>query len=196
MIDGAKMKVVIEMKWSTRIVYILAVLGFLLSACSEEPTEEIAFKESRAADEIFSDFVTQESDSGLVRWILTAPRASRFKEDKLVVLDKPSIEFYDEHGDLRTTLVSESGEYYEDRRDMLAFGNVVVTTVDGDVLETDSLLWSDKERKILSDSFVKLTQDGSVITGYGLECDEDLGSLDIKRDVKATVVDEEGEITE
>ena len=182
------------MGWSTRIVYVLAVIGLLLAACSEEPAEDITFKKSRTADEVFSHFITQESDSGLVRWVLTAPRASRFKEEKLLVLDNPSIEFYDEHGAVRTTLVAESGEYYEDKRNMLAFGNVVVNSVDGDVLETDSLLWSDTEKKILSDSFVKLTRGGDVITGYGLECDEDLGSVNIKRNVKATVIDEKGEI--
>jgi hypothetical protein len=41
---------------------------------------------------------------------------------------------------------------------------------------------------------VRLKRGRDVITGYGLECKEDLGTVDIKRDVKATVVGEEGEI--
>jgi hypothetical protein len=69
-----------------------------------------------------------------------------------------------------------------------------VTSVEGDVLETDSLLWDNTQKKILSNSFVKLTRDGDVVTGYGLECKEDLGTVDIKRDVKATVVDGKGDI--
>ncbi len=173
------------------------VLGAVLlggSGCSKEPAEEVTFQRGRTPDEVFADFVTQESDSGLVQWKLTAPKGNRFKDKKLVILENPTIVFYDELGKTRTTLVSDSGEYYEDKRDMLAFGHVVVTSVEGDVLETDSLLWDNTQKKILSNSFVKLTRGGDVVTGYGLECKEDLGTVDIKRDVKATVVDEKGDI--
>ncbi|UCG53117.1 MAG: LPS export ABC transporter periplasmic protein LptC, partial [Candidatus Latescibacterota bacterium] len=129
------------------------------------------------------------------QWRLTAPRAHRYKEEKLIVLEQPTIEFYDKEGAISTKLVSDAGEYYEDKRDMLAYGNVVVESVDGDVLETDSLLWDNSRNKILSNCFVRLTRGRDVITGYGMECDQDLNSVDIKRDVKATVVDEKGEIS-
>jgi hypothetical protein len=46
----------------------------------------------------------------------------------------------------------------------------------------------------LSESFVKLKRGSDVITGYGLECKEDLGTVDIKRNVNATVVGGEDEI--
>lgn len=169
------------------------IAGLFLAACASEPADEIAYEVGETPDDVFVDFVTEETDSGLTTWSLTAPKASRFKEKKLVILDNPTIKFFDELGEIRTTLVSDSGEYYEESRDMLAWGNVVVTSADGDVLETDSLLWSNQENKITSESFVKLTRGGDVITGYGLECRDDLGTVDIKRDVKATVVDEEGE---
>lgn len=172
------------------------VVGFVLAACSKEPSQEITFDKSRAADEVFTDFVTQESDSGLTQWKLTAPKGSRYKEKKLIVLEGPTIVFYDDKGSPTTTLVSDAGEYYEGKRDMLAYGHVVVTSVQGDVLETDSLLWDNTQKKIISNSFVKLTRQGDVITGYGLECKEDLRAVDIKRAVKATVVDEKGEISE
>ncbi len=181
------------MRRFTRLWYFGVVAAFFLAACASEPSEDIVYDTRDTPDDVFVDFVTEETDSGLATWRLTAPMASRFKEKKLVILDNPTIQFYDEQGDIRTTLVSDSGEYYEDTRNLLAYGNVVVTSVDGDVLETDSLLWDNKRNKILSDAFVKLTRGRDVITGYGLECRDDLGTVDIKRDVKATVVDEEGE---
>jgi LPS export ABC transporter protein LptC len=166
------------------------------SGCSGGPSEDIGFARGQTPDEVYTDFVTQESDSGLILWRLTAPQGDRFKDKRLVVLDRPRIVFYDEHGAERTTLVSDAGEYYEDRRDMLAYGNVVVRSVEGDVLETDSLFWNNSQKKILSDSFVKLTRGKSVVTGYGLECKEDLGSVEIKRDVKAVVVDDHGGVVQ
>ncbi|UCH83111.1 MAG: LPS export ABC transporter periplasmic protein LptC [Candidatus Latescibacterota bacterium] len=186
------------MRWSARksklAVTVVVLVAFFALGCADEPTQDITFDKNSAPDEVFADFVTQESDSGMAQWRLTAPHAKRYKDKKLIVLEKPTIEFYDENGAVRTTLDSDNGEYYEDRRDLLAYGNVVVKSVDGDVLETDSLLWDNKKGKILSHSFVKLTRGRDVITGYGMECNDDLNSVDIKRDVKATVIDEDGEI--
>jgi LPS export ABC transporter protein LptC len=182
------------MKWLSRLALCAGIIGAVASGCSKEPAEDITLGKGRTPDEVFADFITQESDSGLLQWRLTAPKGNRFKEKKLIVLERPTIIFYDEEGRSRTTLVSDSGEYYEENRDMLAFGHVVVTSVEGDVLETDSLLWDNTQKKIFSNSFVRLRRGRDVITGYGLECKEDLGTVDIKRDVKATVVDEEGEI--
>ncbi|MDH3215549.1 MAG: LPS export ABC transporter periplasmic protein LptC [Candidatus Krumholzibacteria bacterium] len=181
-----------------RISWLCCVLlfGLMLSACSSDTTEELASSNEKSPDEVFTDFVTLESDSGLVQWKLSAPRANRYSKEKLVLLENPVIEFFSAEGELQTTLVSQSGEYSEETRDMLAFGNVQVESVDGDKLETDSLFWNNKLDKILSESFVKLTRGKDVITGRGLECDPNLNSVDIKRDVRAIIIDERGEIAQ
>ena len=175
---------------------IVVILGALVVGCSEESGEDTTFQPGEMPDEVFTDFVTQESDSGLVKWKLTAPRASKYKKRKTIVLEKPLIKFYDEAGQLQTTLESDSGQYYEDSHDMLAFGNVVVESTEGDVLETDSLMWVNSDDKIISNSFVKLTRGRDVVTGIGLECDHNLSSVNIKRNVKATIHDEAGEMRE
>lgn len=185
------------MKWlasRSRLAAAAAVLAAtVLAGCSDSPSNEVGFARGEAPDEVYTDFVTQESDSGVVHWRLTAPRGDRYKDKRLVVLHRPSVVFYDEHGETRTTLVSDAGEYYEDRRDMLAYGNVVVRSVEGEVLETDSLYWNNTRRKILSDSFVKLTRGGNIVTGRGLECDGDLSSVVIKREHSGMIINQEGE---
>ncbi len=180
------------MRWSTRILYYVTLIGFLLVSCTSDTPNEIAFQKDEMPDEVFTDFVTQESDSGVVLWKLTAPRANRFSKKKLVIMENPVIEFFDKDGHLTTTLESKVGEYSEESQDMLAFGDVVVTSVDGDVLETDSLLWKNVEDKIISNSWVKLTRGRDVITGIGLECAPDLSAVDIKRNVEATIIDTAG----
>jgi LPS export ABC transporter protein LptC len=172
----------------------LVVAGLSLAACSQEPPEQVTVQKEHVPDEVFTDFVTMESDSGRVQWKLTAPRANRFNKEKRVILENPIIEFFDNEGARRTTLVSEAGEYSEETRNMLAYGDVEVKSVDGDLLETDSLFWDNKRDKILSNSFVKLTRGRDVITGRGLECDPNLNSVDIKKDVRATIIDEAGEV--
>jgi LPS export ABC transporter protein LptC len=184
------------MKRFVRRLCLVAAAAVLAAGCSDSPSDEVGFAKGETPDEVYTDFVTQESDSGVVLWRLTAPRGDRFKDKRLVVLHQPRVVFYDERGETRTTLVSDAGEYYEDRRDMLAYGNVVVQSVEQEVLETDSLFWDNRRRKIFSDSFVKLTRGDNVVTGYGLECDADLSSVEIKREHSGVIVDEEDDLVE
>ena len=107
-------------------------------------------------------------------------------------------EFFDEFGNLQTTMNSDKGEYFQTSRDMLAYGNVVVVSVEGDVLETDSLRYVNADDRIVSDGYVKMTRGKSITTGIGLRCDHKLNSVQILRDVQAIIVDEqplEGERT-
>jgi LPS export ABC transporter protein LptC len=173
----------------------LTLAVWLSAGCGGDEGKSTATK-SELPDEILVQFVTEETDSGRLSWRLSAPKATRYINKKVFLMTNPRIEFYDEAGILRTTLVSEQGEYLQGTRDMLAYGNVVVTTVDGDVLETDSLRYLNKEDKIVSDSFVKLTRHNDVITGYGLEADNRLNSVDIKRDVRARIIDDDGQTDE
>jgi len=173
-------------------------VALLLSACSEEVPENVTVEQTpvRSPDEVFTDFVTLESDSGRLQWRLTAPKATRYSKEKRIMLDSPVIDFFDGEGIRQTTLIADAGEYSEETRDMLAYGNVIVESAGGDVLETDSLFWNSEQDKILSNSFVKLTRGRDVLTGYGLECDPSLNSVDIKRDVKATIIDQSEEIVQ
>lgn len=180
--------------WVTRLTLraslVVVFTGIVFLACGRESAEQLANRGGEVPDEVIIDFTTEESDSGLVNWRLSAPTANKFNDRKIVLMDKPTVEFYDKLGALQTTLTSEKGEYSQETRNMLAYGNVVVVSVSGDVLETDSLRYLNEEDKIVSDSAVKLKRENSVYTGVGLECDHNLSSVDIKKNFKATIIDD------
>jgi len=165
----------------------------IVAACDKKGVGEAPVQE-QFPDETVTEFVTQETDSGRVKWKLAAPRALRYNAKNVFVMDSPTIEFYDEMGNLQTTLVAKNGEYSLATHDMLAYGDVVATTIKGEILETDSLRYLNERDKIVSDSFVKLTRGGDVVTGIGLECDHTLDSVDIKKDVRARIVEEDGKL--
>jgi LPS export ABC transporter protein LptC len=167
------------------------VLAVALS-CGDRDRRDAADQSGQGPDETVTDFVTQETDSGRVQWKLAAPRAVRYNARNVFVLDHPTIEFFDEMGNLQTTLVAKNGEYSTLTHDMLAYGDVVATSTKGEVLETDSLRYLNETDKIVSDSPVRLTRGKDVITGIGLECDHTLDSVDIKRNMRARIVEEDG----
>jgi LPS export ABC transporter protein LptC len=173
------------------ITVVLVAALLTVVACSGDSSQESAVDNTDVPDEVVTDFTTAESDSGRVAWMLTAPEAYKFHERKVFLMDDPRIEFYDEFGNLQTTLTSDKGQYFETSRDMLAYGNVVVVSVEGDVLETDSLRYVNAEDQIVSDSRVKITRGRNVTTGVGLRCDHKLNSVEILRDVEAVIVDDQ-----
>lgn len=184
-----------------RTLKISAIVAAALSmgfGCSGESSQQGTVDNSDVPDEVVTDFTTAETDSGRVAWTLTAPKAFRFNERKVFLMDDPRIEFFDEFGNLQTTMSSDKGEYFQTSRDMLAYGNVVVVSVEGAVLETDSLRYVNADDRIVSDSRVKITRGRNVTTGIGLRCNHELNSVEILRDVEAVIIDDnplEGERT-
>jgi len=171
------------------VVAVTLVLGCGAGHKSEAPVQGV-----QVPDETMTEFVTQETDSGRVQWTLAAPRALRYNARNVFVLDNPKIEFFDEMGNLQTTLTAKNGEYSLLTHDMLAYGNVVATSTKGEILETDSLRYLNERDKIVSDSHVKLTRGRDVITGIGMECDHTLDSVNIKRNMRARIVEEDGKL--
>lgn len=181
-----------------KITVVLAAALLMVVGCSSDSSQEGTVDNTEVPDEVVTDFTTAETDSGRVAWTLTAPEAHKFNERKVFLMDNPRIEFYDEFGNLQTTLTANKGQYFETSRDMLAYGNVVVVSVEGDVLETDSLRYLNADDRIVSDSRVKITRGRNVTTGIGLRCDRKLNSVEILKDVEAVIVDDqqlEGERT-
>jgi LPS export ABC transporter protein LptC len=171
----------------------LAALAVAVAlSCSQKAAKEIAVQSTQVPDETVTEFVTQQTDSGRVQWKLAAPRATRYNARNVFLLEKPTIQFYDDMGNLQTTLVAKDGEYSTTTHDMLAYGDVVVRSTKGEILETDSLRYLNERDKIVSDSHVKLTRGQDVITGIGLEADHTLDSVDIKKNMRARIREEDG----
>jgi len=170
----------------------LALIAALLISCQGKDKGQGTLATADVPDQEFSDFTTLESDSGLVRWVLKAPVARVYNARKLLVTDNPRIEFFDTEGMLTSVLTSDKGEYNQVTHDLTALGNVVITSAEGYVLETESLVWVNGPGEMHSEDFVKFTRGADVLTGYGLRGDPELRDVEILRDVKAYLRDEDG----
>jgi len=90
-----------------------------------------------------------------------------------------NIDIYDSTGSVSTKIVGDSGIIQESKGFVHIYGNVVVTTKDKNKLETDYLWWDSKTDKIRTDAFVKVTTEEEVVTGWGLEADNNLSRYKI-----------------
>ena len=93
---------------------------------------------------------------------------------------------------LTSVLTADKGEYNQVSHDLTALGHVVITSQEGYVLETESLVWVNEGNEMHLESLVGFTRGRDVLTGYGLRGDPELRNVEIQRNVKAYLRDDEG----
>lgn len=118
------------------------------------------------------------TNMGVTDAILYAEHIMVYNDRKVTLLEGVKIDFYDS-GTVTSTLTSKRGRVNDITNDMYAIDNVVAKNDSGTVLETEELVWRNKDKKIVSDKFVTVTSPEEVIQGYGFESDKGLDNYTI-----------------
>ena len=112
--------------------------------------------------------------------VLTAGYIAKYNEKKHTILKEGvKIDFYGEDGIVTSKLTSDEGKVYDDKQDMMAFGNVIVRSTNGTTLYSEELHWDNKAGKIISKVPVKITTESDVIYGDSFKSDPDLVDYEI-----------------
>ena len=160
-----------------------------LSGCGSE--DHVVQRPQARAEDLPSqevrNFSLEESDTGTPEWILTSRYAATYDRKGVILARGVAIDFFDSKGEKYSHLTAREGEIKRPANDMEARGDVRVTTTDGVRIQTESLRFLNRERKIVSDAYVRLERNGDVVTGVGFESDPSLEHFVIKREVKAQV---------
>jgi LPS export ABC transporter protein LptC len=175
------------MKKSLLIRVSLGIL-LLISACGREEPKAPKFPLD-VPDQVMENTTITFTEQGVKSAVISAKYVEVYEKSDLKKAKGVRVDFYDQEGNHTSILVADSGLIQEKRQNLEAVGNVVVTTQEGIKLETQSLRWAPEKRKIVTDDFVKITKKKDVITGYGLEADEELKHFVIKRSVKGKVTE-------
>lgn len=161
--------------------YILIISFFaitILAGCSGDKVKP-SIDSSLNAGEIPSqeswNSVVFFSDSGKTKAILHAGHMRVFDKSMETLLDQNmEVEFYNEEGHKTSTLTAKRGKVNDETKDLFAYDSVVVVSDSGTVINTDELMFRNKDRKIVSDKFVTITSPKETIKGYGFESDQAL----------------------
>ncbi|MBP7669588.1 MAG: LPS export ABC transporter periplasmic protein LptC [Candidatus Eisenbacteria bacterium] len=162
-----------------------AAAALVALGCEQEPARAPSAGTPGDAVQTVLRMNLRESEAGKLRWVLEADSAFVYGEEDSTLLRSMRVEFYDPKGEsVTSTLESRRGQVDARTRLLIAKDHVVVVSREGHRLETEELRWDPEIGKVVSDRFVRLTKDGSVITGVGIESDPDLGSYSIRSRVK------------
>ena len=166
-------------------------LSMFLFSCSNdlETIKEISIQnQSVFPVETIKDCEIIYSDSSKVRVLLSAAIMNRFNHEKkyVEIEDGLKVQFFDESGKKESELLSDYAIIDEENDVMQAQKNVVVRNVNGDVLESETLNWSQEKQEIYTDDFIKITTANEVIFGQGLVSNQNFTKYTIKK-IKGTI---------
>jgi hypothetical protein len=92
-------------------------------------------------------------------------------------------EFFNENKKVISWLVARYAVRYEKSEKIITRDSVVLFNKKNEKLETSELIWDEKERKIYTDKFIRITQPekGDTSYGYGFITDQEFNRFEIKR---------------
>lgn len=162
---------------------VAAIVGLVIAGCEERTKPPLIplGEEEMPAQQSWRSTVTF-SDSAVVKAVLWAGHIAVYENRRETLLgDSIHVDFFDQTGEKTSTLTARRGRVDDRTRDFDAFENVVVTSDDGTVLKTDSLFWTNAERKIHTEAYVDIRSTTEQIRGHGLVSDQSLKNYRISR---------------
>ncbi len=163
------------------ILYAVCVLSGVL--CQKTNQEE---SPPRLPDEIVKNFILYETMSGKSLYILTADEAKVFESEGCVAVTHPRIIFYDENQTPTAVLTAITGVMWTKTQDLVARDSVRVETPDSTILLTDSLMWSNARRQILTQAQVTIVSPKGTILGQGLISDAGLKRIEVQSEIRGS----------
>ena len=167
-------------KFMKLIIYLMMVLP-LVSCSSRGESDNSESTEELMENEIWNPFIILSREENK---IVTAKSDKLYKKSSEMALLVGNVEadFFNELGDHRSILYSDSARINELSNNLHANGNVFVVSDSGYTLTTSKILWDNRYRMIIAeDSVMFTTTDGDTLYGVGFESDMDLERWKISR---------------
>jgi LPS export ABC transporter protein LptC len=155
--------------------YFVFLLG-LFAACDRPPVHNQQYTDDDTMVERGEMVEILYSDSAVVRVRITAPVLLNFSDRNNPRQEFPNgikVEFLTPSRTVESTLTARTAFRDVEKGVVIARDSVLMVTNDQETLKTEEISWNEKTAKIHTDKFVKVTQPGEIIYGFGLDAEQD-----------------------
>ena len=174
--------------------YLLIFLPMVFNSCENDLAKVKSLTAGeKFPTEVVKDAVVLYSDSAILRVRLTAPKMEHYHEEEepyVELTEGINLVFYNELGEVTSHLTADYAINYVQFGRLEAKGNVVLINEIGEKLNTEHLIWKQREERIYSEEFVKITTAEEIIWGNGFESNQSFTNFKIK-DIRGTIMVEE-----
>ena len=163
---------------------VVALLLASAAACSEAGEQQVLAasgdSELDSADQVAFGFRTLLTDAGLLRAEVFADTALFLDQSTRASLRQVHGDFFGATGAKEASITAKLGKLDTRGNVLEAWGNVVITSVDGRVLKTPMIRFEQSRNQVTSDSAFVLTEPGErEIRGVGFRADPNLSSVQV-----------------
>ncbi len=155
----------------------------LITSCENDPAEiDRIISQDELKYETMKNVELLYSDSAILRVRLEADSMLRYldvNEPTQIFPAGIAVDFFDVRGRVQSELTSKYAIRYEKKNEILVKDSVVWKSKANDRLETEELIWDEKNNKVYTKKFVKITRPEEIVYGYGFEADQDFTRWEI-----------------
>ncbi len=156
------------------------LLASLLAACTPDgvrpATESIV---ADTADQIMFKMSTKITNEGVLRSYVEADTAFIYQRTQTTDLRRFTARLLDEKGNQKSTLTADRGLYVIYSNKLDARGHVVVTTVDGQKIQTEHLIYDKMANQVTIDTTFVYDSKKGRLTGNCLKSDIDFTNVNV-----------------
>ena len=177
-------------------VAISAIVILVLQSCSSsvENTATLEVERDSAAVMKSYNVTTLVSDSGITRFRVVTPEWLVYDKKAKPTWEFPQglhLEQFDLELDVHSEVDAKKAIYYTELEEWVLSDSVYAINVDGEKFESEVLYVHQKEDRIFTDKFVKITQEDKIITGIGMESNQRLTKYTVLKPQGIIPLDEE-----
>ena len=177
-------------------VAISAIVILVLQSCSSsvENTATLEVERDSAAVMKSYNVTTLVSDSGITRFRVVTPEWLVYDKKTKPTWEFPQglhLEQFDLELDVHSEVDAKKAIYYTELEEWVLSDSVYAINVDGEKFESEVLYVHQKEDRIFTDKFVKITQEDKIITGIGMESNQRLTKYTVLKPQGIIPLDEE-----
>lgn len=167
-------------------VFIVCCFVVAFFSCTNNMKDVMALPDNKLSPSQIGDSITMlYTDSAQLKIMLKANRMLMFDKnvtEPFTVMPKGVfVTFFDEDEKISATLKANYGVHYSQSKRMEARYAVEVVNKEGTKLETEKLVWDENTQRIYTDAPVKITTATEVITGQGMESNQDFTKYELKK---------------
>ncbi len=166
-------------------ILFLFVMTSLFFSCENDLAEiERIIPKEDANKEIAKDVILLYSDSAEIRVRIQGAEMVRHldKADPREEFTKGlKADFFGRNQKVNSVLTSKHATRYESKNKIIIRDSVVWQSSNQEKLETEELVWDEKNERVYSNRYVRITTPDEVVYGYGFEANQEFTEWKIKQ---------------
>lgn len=179
-------------------VAISAIVILVLQSCSPSVENTATLETERDSAAVMKSYnvTTLVSDSGITRFRVNTPEWLVYDKKAKPMWEFPQglhLEQFDENLEIHSEVDAKRAVYYTELEEWVLSDSVYAVNVEGERFESEILYVHQKEDRIFTDKFVKITQEDKIITGVGMESNQRLTKYRVLKPQGIIPLDEDEE---